>query len=166
MLSTNEMSEEGANPLDTLEFIVSQNEWPYERLGNEEIVAAITGKWCDFHMRYLWVAEKNILQCAGQMDVRVLDKKRGEIFELITLLNERIDMGHFTIWSDDNSIMFRHSLVPATNAADIASSCDLVTRTIVAEIDRYFPVFQFVLWGGKTPEEAIEAAMLETVGNA
>lgn len=45
-------------------------------------------------------------------------------------------------------------------------SCEMVTRTIIAEINRYFPVFQFVIWGGKSPSDAIEAAMLETIGNA
>ncbi|MCC3861007.1 YbjN domain-containing protein [Pseudemcibacter aquimaris] len=166
MLSVSGLNEERINPLDTLELIVSQNEWPYERMGNEEIVAAISGDWCDFHLRYLWLDDQNILQCAGQMDVKVQDKKRADILELLTELNERLDVGHFSIWSDDNSIMFRYSLLPPTNSADMAAACELVTRTIIAEINRYFPVFQFVIWGGKSPAEAIEAAMLETVGNA
>ncbi|MDG1997363.1 MAG: YbjN domain-containing protein [Emcibacteraceae bacterium] len=166
MLSVSELSEERVNPLDTLELIVSHNEWPYERLGNEEIVAAITGDWCDFHMRYLWLDDQNILQCAGQMDVKVHDKKRTDILELITTLNERIEMGHFSIWSDDNSIMFRHAMVIPSNAADVTAACEHTTRAVIAEINRYFPVLQFVIWGDKSPEDAIEAAMLETVGNA
>ena len=31
---------------------------------------------------------------------------------------------------------------------------------------RFYPVFQFVLWGGKSPSEAISAALIETVGEA
>ena len=166
MLSISELDENMGNPLDTLEILVTQNEWPYERLGNDEIVAAVAADWCDFHLRYIWLSDKNILQCSGQLDIRVQDKKRGDILELITQLNERLDMGHFAIWADDETIMFRHSFVPATNGADVVAACDLVTRTIIAEINRYFPVFQFVLWGGKKPHEAIEAAMLETVGTA
>lgn len=166
MLSVSELSEERVNPLDTLELMVSHNEWPYERLGDEEIVAAITGEWCDFHMRYLWLDDQNILQCAGQMDVRVQSKKRTDILELITTLNERIDLGHFSVWSDDDSIMFRHAIMLPTNAADVTAACEMTTRAIIAEIDRYFPVFQFVIWGGKSADDAIEAAMLETVGNA
>ncbi|MBT6032533.1 MAG: hypothetical protein HOH19_08150 [Kordiimonadaceae bacterium] len=166
MLSVDELSDDKSNPLDILEFIVGQNEWPYERMGDEEIVAAITGEWCDFHMRYLWMADKNILQCAGQLDVRVTAKFRPNILEAITMINERLDMGYFSIWSDDNSIMFRSSFVPSTDANDTAQACDIVTKTIFAEINRYFPVFQFIIWGGKTPEDAIEATMLETVGNA
>ncbi len=166
MLSVNELNEDQNNPLDILEFIVGQNEWPYERLGNEEIVAAITGEWCDFHLRYLWLPEKNILQCAGQLDIRVTDKHRFKILEVITLINERLDMGHFSVWSDDDTVMYRNSIIPPSNATDIAGACDFATKTIMAEIDRYFPVFQFVIWGGKSPQDAIEATMLDTVGNA
>lgn len=166
MLSTPELGDESNNLLDTLEILVGQNEWPYERLGDEEIVAGITGEWCDFHLRYIWLADKNILQCAAQLDVRVHDEKRVDVLEVITQINERLDMGYFSVWSDDETIMFRHSFVPPTNGADIVATSDLVTRTVVAEINRYFPVFQFVIWGGKSANDAIEAAMLETVGNA
>ncbi len=166
MLTVPEMDENKINPLDTLEILVGQNEWPYERLGDEEIVAAVSAEWCDFHLRYIWLSDKNLLLCSGQLDIRVHDKKRAPVVELITQLNERLDMGHFSIWSDDDTIMFKHSFLPATNGADVVASCDHVTRTILAEINRYFPVFQFVIWGGKTPSEAIDAAMLETVGNA
>ena len=36
----------------------------------------------------------------------------------------------------------------------------------ISECERFYPAFQFVLWGGKSAEEAIAAAMLETQGEA
>ena len=36
----------------------------------------------------------------------------------------------------------------------------------ISECERFFPAFQFVLWGGKPPAEALQAAMLECVGEA
>jgi hypothetical protein len=36
----------------------------------------------------------------------------------------------------------------------------------LTECERFFPAFQFVLWGGKPPAEALEAAMLDCVGEA
>jgi hypothetical protein len=166
MLSNDNFAENQNNPMDVLEFLVNQNEWPYERSGNDEIVAGINGQWCDFHMRYYWMAEENILQCAGQLEIRVDKLKYGQILELINLINERVDVGYFSIWTDDDTIMFRHALVPTNNQGDIAAQCDKASSAIISEINRYYPVFQFVIWGGKTPQEAIDAAMLETIGNA
>ena len=36
----------------------------------------------------------------------------------------------------------------------------------VTECERFYPAFQFVIWGGKSPLEALTAAMLETEGEA
>jgi hypothetical protein len=39
-------------------------------------------------------------------------------------------------------------------------------RLAVEACERYYPAIQFVLWAGKSAEEAIAAAMFETQGNA
>ena len=39
---------------------------------------------------------------------------------------------------------------------------ETLVEAAVDELDRFYPVFQFVLWGGKSPKDAIAAAM---VGN-
>jgi len=44
--------------------------------------------------------------------------------------------------------------------------CETLIETALSECERYYPVFQFVIWAGKSPAEAIEIAMLDTVGNA
>ena len=36
----------------------------------------------------------------------------------------------------------------------------------ITECERFYPAFQFVLWGGKSPADALAAAMLECVGEA
>jgi hypothetical protein len=36
----------------------------------------------------------------------------------------------------------------------------------IQECERHYPAFQFVIWGGRTPEEAMQAAMLEPMGEA
>jgi hypothetical protein len=43
---------------------------------------------------------------------------------------------------------------------------DALIDSAMGELDRFYPVFQFVLWGGKSPSEAILAAMVETQGEA
>jgi hypothetical protein len=48
------------------------------------------------------------------------------------------------------------SIEPLEDLVDIALN----------ECERFFPAFQFVLWGGKSPREALDAAMLEPVGEA
>jgi hypothetical protein len=41
-----------------------------------------------------------------------------------------------------------------------------IAEAALEECERFYPVFQFVLWGGKSPGEAISAALIETAGEA
>ena len=62
--------------------------------------------------------------------------------------------------------MFRHTLLlRGAGPASVEQLEDLVDIA-VSESDRYYPAFQFVIWGGKTPKEALDAALIEVVGEA
>lgn len=165
-LMNNGLDEYMSNPLDILEMIAGQNEWPYERTNDDEITVAVSGAWCDFHIRYFWVADDNMLQAAGMLDMRVPDHKKAHILETINLVNEQLAMGHFAIWTEDNTLMFRHSHMVDENHIVPETTCEKITNVILSESNKYYPVFQFVLWAGKSPAEAIKAAMLETIGEA
>ena len=39
-------------------------------------------------------------------------------------------------------------------------------ETAITECEKFYPAFQYVIWGGKDPAEAIEASILEPVGEA
>ena len=41
-----------------------------------------------------------------------------------------------------------------------------LVETALAACEKFYPAFMLALWGGKTPTDAVEAAMLETVGEA
>ena len=43
---------------------------------------------------------------------------------------------------------------------------EAIAEAAMEECERFYPVFQFVLWGGKSPGEAIAAAMIDTHGEA
>ncbi|MBA3838426.1 MAG: hypothetical protein C0499_12310, partial [Zymomonas sp.] len=46
------------------------------------------------------------------------------------------------------------------------AAAELIIESAIDECERFYPVFQFVLWGGKTPKEALAAALTETQGEA
>ena len=46
------------------------------------------------------------------------------------------------------------------------SQAQALVEIAVEECDRFYPAFQFVLWGGKSPADALEAAMVDPAGEA
>ena len=86
--------------------------------------------------------------------------------ELLAEVNNRLWLGHFDVEPDDHTPMFRHALLlRGQRGATIEQIEDLV-EVALTESERYYPAFQFVIWGGKTARDAIEAAILDTVGEA
>ena len=74
--------------------------------------------------------------------------------------------GHFGMEAEDGMPVFRHAVLLRGAPGASAESLEDMIDIAITECERFFPAFQFVLWGGKAPAEALELAMLECVGEA
>ena len=166
-LFSDEVNTPLVNPLENIETVLGANGWPYERMSDEEISATVKGKWCEYFLRFYWQEEGQILQLACILDLSVPEDRKKKIYEALAILNERIWLGHFEIWDKDNVIMFRHASLAEEGTNGVSSSTSSMLMEIaLTECERFYPVFQFVAWTDKDPLEAIDAAMLNTVGEA
>ena len=43
---------------------------------------------------------------------------------------------------------------------------EALIRAASEAVDRFYPAFNFLIWGGKKPDEALRASLFETQGNA
>jgi hypothetical protein len=158
--------QDSANPIDILEELVSANEWRFDRSTDEEMTVEIAGTWCDYRMYFVWQEDLGAIYFSCLFDVRIPQGKRLVTADLLALINEKLWLGHFDICSEELVPMFRHTvLLRGSHGASVEQLEDLVDIAR-SECERFFPAFQFVLWGGRSPREALEAAMLETVGEA
>ena len=157
-----------STPIDTLERWFAANGWSHERVGDEEIVAATQGSWGQYELRGVWRDEDRVLQFHAFPDVRVSQDQYPGIYETIGLINEQLWLGHFELWSGNGTLVFRHAalLEGQEDVTLSAEQADALIDAAAGELDRFYPVFQFVMWGGKSPSEAITAAMVETQGEA
>lgn len=154
------------NPLDSVEAVVSANEWPFDRQGDEELSVSVSGSWCDYHLGFSYTESQGTLQIACAYDARVPSQRRDQVYSLLALLNERMWLGHFDIWSEEGIPMYRHSILVRGGSAPTPQQIEDVIEVALAECERFYPAFQFVLWGGKNAPDAVAAAMLETQGEA
>ena len=155
-----------SNPLDVMEELVSANEWRYDRSNDEEMIVEITGQWCEYRMFFVWQADLGAMYFSCLFDLKVPAPKKKESFELLSLINERLWLGHFDLCSEEAAPMFRHTILLRGTSGVTTEQLEDLMEAALCECERYYPAFQFVIWGGKRPEEAMQAAMLETVGEA
>ncbi len=163
-----ESGREDEAPVDTLETYFEAHGWTHERVSEDEIVATVPGSWTQYELRGVWREDDRVLQFLALPDIRVAADKRSAVYETIGLVNEQLWIGHFEIWSSNGMLLFRHAAL-LDGGSDNPLTLDQAGTLIEAAIDeceRFYPVFQFVLWGGKTPAEALAAALIETHGEA
>lgn len=153
-------------PIDIVENFVAAQEWSYDRQGETELAVQAPGQWCDFSLYFAWNQELAALHFTCAFDMRVPAEKRTSASELLVEVNERLWLGHFGLWRDESVPMFRHVLLfKDTDGPSFSQIADLVD-TALAECDRFYPAFQYVIWGGKSASEAVELSLVDTVGEA
>ena len=154
------------NPLDVVERMAAGNNWPFERAGENEIGLVVTGRWTNYQASFTWMSDIEALHLGCAFDMKVPEARLAEVQRLIALINEQLWIGHFDVWTANGLIMFRHALVLAGGVAASGRQCEAVFGTALDSCERYFPAFQFVIWAGKSPREAMDSAMFETAGEA
>ena len=81
-------------------------------------------------------------------------------------MNEKLWLGHFDLWADEGMLMFRHALIFSGGARTTVEQIEDLVEISLKECEKFYPALHFVMWGGKSPSEAIASAMLETQGEA
>lgn len=155
------------NPLDLLEECLDSEEFVTYRIAPEELVLDFQAEWCSYRIHFVWIEEVTILQIHSTFDLEVgEDANLGEVYKLLTLLNERVMVGHFELPEDTNAITYRNSvLVRICSHQGIEYLEDLLSIA-VSECERFYPAFQFVILAHKTADEATSITMIDTVGEA
>jgi hypothetical protein len=156
---------EDADTLDTVEAVLAADSKAYESL-DEEIHFAASMTYCDLHGIFIAREDAPSLALSLIFDLKAPRMRRGDIASLLALLNEALWLGHFELSSDDNALSWR-AVVPligrdTPEPAEVAA----ILAAGVEACERFYPAFNFLLWAGKTPEEAAQAALFETAGEA
>jgi len=157
---------ETPNPLDRVEKIAESRAWPLDRTGDDEAVMLVAGAGSDLQVSLEWSAGLETLHLACGFDAKVPRPRRDEMMRLLARINEQLLHGHFDLWRQDGSLMFRNSLVLAGGAVANDAQCEALIRLAVETCWRYYPAVQFVAWAGLEAGAALEASLFETMGEA
>jgi hypothetical protein len=154
------------NPVDVVEHMATHHDWNFDRASEDEVTLVVSGRWADYQISFTWMGDIQALHLACAFDLKAPALRRAELMKLVSKINEQLWVGHFDYWLKDGLLMFRHALMLAGGVGTSDGQCEAVLGLAIEACERYYQAFQFVVWGGKTAREALEAAMFETSGEA
>lgn len=158
--------EKAADPLESLENAAEGLNFEMERIGEAELHVMLPCVWRDIGLWFTWRPELQTLQMGAPIDLKAPPGRLDETSRLVTMVNERLWIGHFDLWADDHSIVFRNAAILAEGGVLERSQGETLISAAAEAVDRFYPAFNFLVWGGKSPEDALKASLFETAGSA
>ena len=147
----------GNDPLGVVETLAQNNDWRFERDAQDEISILVTGKWTEYQVSFTWFPETEVLHLACGFEMKVAPYRLNEVKELISLINEKLWVGHLDLWPREGIVLFRHSLLFPGDIRPTSTQCALLLQTAVDTCELHYPAFNFVLWAGKSARESLDA---------
>ena len=155
----------GLDPLDVVEHVLTAENLQFYRTEDGDLAFTLAGDWKDYELWFAWRPEADCLQLCLSLDLQVVTEQRPAAHELVAIVNQRLWLGHFEVW-DDGEIIFRHAMALMTGERPTLAQAAAMIDIAVEAADRFYPAFDFLVRGSKTPADAIAACMFETVGEA
>ena len=152
--------------MDVVEQTLLAADWACERSEEGMIHCASMTKWGEFGGMFAWRDEPASLNFSLTLDLRAPNAKQSAISELLRKINERLWLGHFDYWNEDGVAVFRHTITMLDRLAPDPGEVSAVLTAALEAADQFLPAFNFVVWAGKSAEEAVAAVVFETHGEA
>ena len=153
------------DPLDVVEHVLTAENLQFDRTEDGDLAFTLAGDWKDYELWFAWRPEADCLQLCLSVDQQVTAEQRPAAFELVSTVNQRVWLGHFEVW-DDGEIIFRHAMALMAGERPTLAQAAAMIDVAMEAADRFFPAFDFLVKGAKSPADAIAACMFETVGEA
>jgi hypothetical protein len=152
--------------MDVVEQTLLAADWACERSEEGMIHCASMTKWGEFGGMFAWRDEPASLNFSLTLDLRAPNAKQSAISELLRRINERLWLGHFDYWNDEGVAVFRHTIPMFDRIAPDPGEVAAILTAALEAADQFLPAFNFVVWAGKSAEEAVAAVVFETHGEA
>jgi len=153
------------NPLDVFTRICVGEGYDHERLDINELQISLPGLWCEHNVSLTWISGTEQIQVFLVFDGRMPGGRSDDICRLMSLLNERLNSGHFDYWDKNRCLVYRDSTSLRGGAKlGIEQGLDMLAHALDAA-ERGYPACQYVIWAGKSPEEALTSALVDLAAN-
>lgn len=152
--------------LDLVEACLESAGWEHQRDEDTALQCIAQSRWGEMGALFAARQEPPALHFTLTLDLKPTRARQQAISKLVLMANERLWLGHFDYWIDDGILLFRHTIPMLDRTEPEPGEIRAVLAAATDAVNMFVPAFNFVIWAGKTPEEAIDGALFETDGEA
>jgi len=154
------------HPIDIVEHLAEHNDWDFDRVANDQIAMVVEGQWRAYSVTVAWSGHDETLRMVCNFDMEPPVEKLPQLYHMLNVVNDQCWSGAFTYWVEQKLMVYRYGLILAGTTGASPEQIDTMIQAAVLSMERYYPAFQLVVWGDKTPKDAIQVAIAEAYGRA
>ncbi len=154
------------HPIDIVEHIAEHHDWDFDRVADDQIAMAVEGQWRTYSITLAWSHHDETLRLICTFEMEPPEDRLPQIYDTLNRTNDMCWAGSFTYWEAQRLMVYRYGLVLAGGQSATPEQIDTMIATAVMSAERYYPAFQLVAWGDRTPADAMQVAIAEAYGRA
>lgn len=165
-LSEDFLSTDELHPIDIVETLAEHHDWEFDRVTDDQIAMAVEGQWRTYSLTLAWSGQDETLRLICTFEMEPPEGRLSALYDVINRCNDMVWTGAFTYWAEQKLMVWRYGLVLAGGQSAGPEQIDRLIASAVMAAERFYPAFQLVGWGDKSPEAAIKVAIAEAYGRA
>ncbi|MCZ0814269.1 MAG: YbjN domain-containing protein [Pseudomonadota bacterium] len=166
MALSEQFMQEDLHPIDIVEHLAEHHDWDFDRIGDDQIAMAVEGLWRTYSITLAWSPFDETLRMVCTFEMEPPEEKLSVLYQMLNDVNDQCWAGAFNFWDEQKLMVYRYGLVMTGAQAVSPDQVDTLIRAAVTNCERFYPAFQLVVWGDRTPREALQAAIAEAYGRA
>jgi hypothetical protein len=165
-LSEHDFQTEDLHPIDIVEHLAEHHDWEFDRVADDQIAMAVEGQWRTYSITLAWSGLDETLRLICTFEMEPPEGRLPQIYEILNRTNDLCWAGAFTYWHAQRLMVYRYGLLLSGGQVAGPEQIDTLIKTAVRAAERFYPAFQLVAWGDRTPEDAMQVAIAEAYGRA
>lgn len=157
---------EDLHPIDIVEHLAEHHDWDFDRIGDDQIAMAVEGQWRTYSITLAWSGYDETLRMVCTFEMEPPEDKLPALYQTLNEVNDQCWAGAFTYWAAQKLMVYRYGLVMAGAPGVCAEQVDTLINAAVLSAERFYPAFQLVVWGDRSPRDALQVAIAEAYGTA
>ena len=154
------------HPIDIVETLAETHAWEFDRVTEDQIAMAVEGQWRTYSLTLAWSGQDETLRLICTFEMEPPAERRGALYEVLNRCNDMVWTGAFTWWEEQKLMVWRYGLALNGGQMAMPEQIDRMISSAVMAAERFYPAFQLVAWGDKSPEAAMQVAIAEAYGRA
>lgn len=154
------------HPIDIVEHLAEYREWDFDRVGDDQIAMAVEGQWRTYAITLAWSGHDETLRLVCTFEMEPPEHRLPALYEILNATNDMCWAGAFTFWREQRLMVWRHALMLSGGQPAGAGQVEHLIRAAVSASERFYPAFQLVSWGDRSPADALQVAIAEAYGRA